>query len=98
MLARILDSDKALREDTIAYKLELFNKTERKAVIHIVGEIVREKAAGLPETPAKPRMIVDGDHEKPFVIKTSRKWHPRLPGSELVEIENAHQRSLSNLS
>jgi len=55
-----------------------------------VDEIVREKAADLPETPAKPRMIVDGDHEKPFVIKTSRKWHPRLPGSKLVEIENAH--------
>ena len=90
MFARTFASDKALREDTIAYMVEAFKQTGKEAIIHLMSEIVREMAASLPEHPAKPRMIVYGDHEKPFVIKTSRKWNQRLSVSELDELENAH--------
>ena len=63
MFARTFASDKALREDTIAYMVEAFKQTGKEAIIHLMSEIVREMAASLPEHPAKPRMIVHRDYE-----------------------------------
>jgi 3-oxoadipate enol-lactonase len=89
-LARAFAKHKALKDETQAYLLETIDRTGKAAVTHLTNEMVRDMAAGLPAPPDKPRLIVYGDHDIPFIINMSKKWHKRLPGSELAEIEQAH--------
>jgi len=90
MMADTFSRNKALKEDTVAYLAEAVTQTGKDSLIHLMCEMMRDMTDGLPEPPEMPRLIVYGDHEKPFVIKASKAWHERLPGSELVEIKNAH--------
>ena len=89
-LGRSFGKHKALREETIAYLLETIDQTGKDAVTHLTNEMVRDMADGLPAPPDKPRLIVYGDHDLAMLNNMTKKWHQRLPGSELAEVENAH--------
>jgi 3-oxoadipate enol-lactonase len=89
-LGKAFAKHKALREETMAYLRETIEHTGKDAVTHLTNEMVRDMAAGLPAPPDTPRLIVYGDHDLALLNNMAKKWHQRLPGSELVEIENAH--------
>lgn len=90
IMARTFASNKALKEETVAYLVEAVEQTGKDGLTHLMCEMIRDMTVPLPEPAEKPRLIVYGDHEKPFVIKASIAWHERVPGSELVEVQNAH--------
>ena len=90
MMARMFASNKALKDETVAYLVEAVQQTGKDGLTHLMCEMIRDMTVPLPEPAEMPRLIVYGDHEKPFVIKASIAWHERVPGSELVEVQDAH--------
>ena len=90
MMARMFASNKALKDETVAYLVEAVQQTGKDSLTHLMCEMIRDMTVPLPEPTEMPRLIVYGDHEKPFVIKASIAWHERVPGCKLVEVEDAH--------
>jgi pimeloyl-ACP methyl ester carboxylesterase len=89
-LARTFAKHKALTAETIAYLTETAERTGKAAITHLTVEMVRDMVVGLPAPTNKPALIVYGDHDIPFVINMSKKWHERLPNGEIVRVDNAH--------
>ncbi|TVR51086.1 MAG: alpha/beta hydrolase [Spirochaetaceae bacterium] len=81
---------KALTQHTKEYLGETIERTGKKAVTHLINDMIRDLATGLPAPPPHPTLIMYGDHDMRFIRKMSEKWHERLPETQLQLIENAH--------
>lgn len=81
---------KALTASTRQYLKETIAATGKPMVTHLVNEMIRDMAAGLPEPPDRPTLILYGDHDIGFIRRMSETWHTRLPESRLVRVDQAH--------
>ncbi|TCK98524.1 pimeloyl-ACP methyl ester carboxylesterase [Natranaerovirga hydrolytica] len=89
-LAKHFAKHKAITPHTIAYLEEGVHKTGKKALMHLINEMINDMVIGLPEPLEQPMLITYGDHELSPIKKMNKKWHHNSLNSQLSVVENAH--------
>ncbi|MCC5910465.1 MAG: alpha/beta hydrolase [Clostridiaceae bacterium] len=89
-LAKNFAKHKAITPNTIAYLEEGVYKTGKKALMHLIKEMIDDMVIGLPEPLKQPMLIIYGDHELGPIKKMNKRWHHNSLNSQISVIENAH--------
>ena len=76
--------------ETQEYLIEATKKSGKKLISAITKDMLYEIIEGIPEPEYRHLMISFGETDLPFIRKNSLKWHKKMPGSVLVEIEGAN--------
>lgn len=89
-LAKSFAKHKAITPTTRAYLEEGVYKTNKKTLIHLMKEMVKDMIIGIPGPLNQPMLITYGDHEVSALKKMNIKWHRNNSNSQLEVIEKAH--------
>jgi pimeloyl-ACP methyl ester carboxylesterase len=81
---------KAETIETQEYLIEATNKSGKQLISAITKDLLYEIIEGISQPEYRHLMISYGESDMSFIRKNSLKWHKKMPGSVLVEIEGAN--------
>ena len=88
-LARWFGRERAATADVRRYLERSAVRSGKRQFLGYTKAYLRDLAAGIPEAPGVPSLIVYGEHEVAMVRNAAAKWHAGAPASRLAVIPGA---------
>lgn len=80
---------KSVNKETRKYLREVTGKTGKKQILDLTKSMLHCMSEGISGPINQPLLIIHGDREQKYIMKSAAKWHEEIPMSEYAVIPNA---------